>query len=79
MKEQEGKRSKILEVLKNVNKLTLVGFLGFAVVAAVVAPELVVPALSLAAIDAGQVIVIDKINKKKSNPKEQVVYQAGAA
>ena len=79
MKEQEGKKSRVLELYKNINKLTMVGFLGFAAVAAVVAPVLVVPALSLAAVDAGQMIVIDRINKKKSGQKEQVVFQASRA
>lgn len=74
MKEQEGKKSRVLELYKNVNKLTMIGFLGFAAVAA-----LVVPALSLAAVDAGQMIVIDRINKKKPIQKEQVVYQASNA
>lgn len=77
MKEQEQKRSKILELYKNVNKLTMVGFLGLAAVSAVVAPALVVPALGLAAIDGGQMIVIDRINKKKPSQKEQIVYQGG--
>ena len=79
MKEQEGKKSKVLELYKNINKLTMIGFLGFAAVSAIVAPALVVSALSLAAVDAGQMIVIDKINKKKSGQKEQVVFQASRA
>lgn len=79
MKEQEGKKSKVLEGLKNINKLTMVGFLGFAGVAAFVAPELVVPALSLAAVDGGQVLLINKLNSKKNKPKEKVIFQASAA
>jgi hypothetical protein len=79
MKEQEAKKSKLLEGLKNVNKLTMVGFLGFAGVAAFVAPELVIPALGLAAVDFGQMKIIDRLNKKKVNQKEQVVFQASAA
>jgi hypothetical protein len=79
MQEQEQKRSKLLELYKNVNKLTMIGFLGFAAVAAFVAPALVIPALGLAAVDFGQMKVIDRINKKKQNPKEQVVFQASAA
>jgi hypothetical protein len=78
MKEQEQKKSKFLEAIKNVNKLTMVGFLGFAGVAAFVAPELVIPALGLAAVDFGQMKIIDRLNKK-SNSKEQVVFQAGNA
>lgn len=79
MKEQEQKKSKLLEGVKNINKLTMVGFLGFAGVAAVVAPELVIPALGVAAVDFGQMKIIDRINKKKQPPKEQVVFQANAA
>jgi len=79
MKESEQKRNRLLEWYKNVNKLTFAGFLGFAGVAAFVAPPLVVPALSLAAIDGGQIFIIDRINKKKQNPKEQVVFQASGA
>lgn len=49
--------------------------MGFAGVAAFVAPHLVIPALSLAVVDAGQVLIIDRINKKRSNPDQQVVYK----
>ena len=62
-------RSQGLEFYKNFNKLTLVGSLGFAFVAAFVAPELVAPALLLAAIDVGQIVLIDNLNKK---PQPQV-------
>lgn len=79
MKEEEGKKSRVLELYKNVNKLTMIGFLGFAAVAAIVAPALVIPALSLAAVDLGQIVIIDRFNKKKANPKEQVVFQASGA
>lgn len=58
-------RSQVLEGYKNLNKLTLVGALGFAAVASFVAPSLVVPALGIAAFDATQIIVINKINKKE--------------
>ncbi len=58
-------RSGALEKYQNFNKLTLTGELGLAAVAAFVAPPLVVPLLGLAAIDTGQILFIDKINKKK--------------
>jgi hypothetical protein len=73
MKENGEVRSKGLEFYKKFNKLTLVGTLGFAAVSAAVAPGLVVPALGLAAVDVGQIAVIDRINKKKQGG---VVYQA---
>lgn len=58
-------RSGALEGYKNFNKLTLTGSLGFAAIAAFVAPALVGPALGLAALDIGQILVINNINKKK--------------
>ncbi|MBI3984467.1 MAG: hypothetical protein HY344_00795 [Candidatus Levybacteria bacterium] len=76
MIEQEKPRSRLLEIYGKFNRLTLAGFLGFAGVAAFVAPHLVIPALSLAVIDAGQVMVIDRINKKKNSSRKQVVYEA---
>jgi len=75
MKEQEKPRSRLLEVYKKLNKLTLAGFLGFAIVAAFVAPHLVIPALSLAVIDAGQVLVIDRVNKKKEVSGARAVFE----
>lgn len=79
MKEQEKPRSRLLEAYKKLNKLTLAGFLGFATVAAFVAPHLVVPALYLAALDLGQVLIINRVNKKKENPGQKIVFQAGYA
>lgn len=76
-KEKEVK-SRGLEWYKNFNKLTLVGSLGFAVVAAHIAPVLVIPALGLAAYDFGQIVVLDKINKKKDK-EQKVIYQASGA
>ncbi|MBI4098188.1 MAG: hypothetical protein HY426_04080 [Candidatus Levybacteria bacterium] len=75
MAEQET-RIKPLEWYKNLNKVTLVGALGVAGVSAVVPAlhPLVVPSLLWAGSDAFQIVVIDKINKKK--PQEHVVYQA---
>jgi hypothetical protein len=60
-------RSRPLQWYENFNKLTLVGALGVAAVAAVTPglSPLVVPALTLAAVDAGQIIIINRINKKK--------------
>ena len=79
MKEQEKPRSRLLEAYKKLNKLTLAGFLGFATVAAFVAPHLVVPALYLAALDLGQVLIINRVNKKKENSFQKVIFQAGHA
>lgn len=78
MKENRETRSRPLEWYKNVNKVTLVGFLGFAGVAAFVAPPLVVPALTLAAIDAGQIVVINRINKKKLRDEQAMSEQVPA-
>jgi hypothetical protein len=62
-------RSKALEWYENLNKLTLVGALGFAVVASFVAPALVVPALALAAVDVAQIVVINQINRRRPQPQ----------
>ncbi len=74
---KEGEvRSGLLEKYKKFNKLTLAG----SIAVALFVPALVIPALSLAAVDLGQIVIIDRLNKKKkANPKEQVVYQSGAA
>ncbi len=73
---KEGEvRSGLLEKYKKFNKLTLAGSL----TVAFFVPALVIPALSLAAVDVGQIVIIDKLNKKKQNQKEQIVYQAGGA
>lgn len=61
MKEGTQPRHKSLEVYKNVNKLTLAGSLGVAVLV----PPLAVPALALAAVDGAQIYAINRINKKK--------------
>lgn len=79
MKEKQQPRSRLLEAYKKLNKLTLAGFLGFATVAAFVAPHLVVPALYLAALDAGQILIINRVNKKKDIPGQKIVFQAGHA
>lgn len=63
MKENQEVRSKGLEAYKNLNKLTLAGSLGVAVLV----PVLAVPALTLAAVDVGQIYAINKINKKKEH------------
>ena len=76
MKEKQQTRSRLLEVYGKFNRLTLAGFLGFATLAAFVAPHLVIPALSLAVIDAGQVLVIDRVNKKKEKPELKTVFEA---
>ena len=71
-------RSKALDVYKEVNKITLVGALGFAAFAAFYAPELVIPALAVAAFDATQIVLINHFNKKENSPKAMksgVVYQ----
>ena len=56
------------EWLKNLNKLTLVGFLGLAGVAAVTPGlhALVIPALIAAGIDVSQIIITNKVNRKKT-------------
>ena len=56
-----------MEWLKKVNKITLFGALGVAAVAAVTPglQALVVPALALAAVDAGQIVITNKYNRKK--------------
>jgi hypothetical protein len=72
MKEQEV-RSKSLETYKKFNKLTLAGAIGVAVFV----PVLAVPALGLAAIDAGQIYAVNKLNKKKeagSKQGEKVIF-----
>ena len=56
--------NRVLDWYKEINKLTLIGALGFAAVAAFVAPALVNPALTIAAIDAGQMVFINSVNKK---------------
>ena len=61
MKESAQPRHKSLEVYKNVNKLTLAGSLGVAVLV----PPLAAPALALAAVDGAQIYAINRINKKK--------------
>lgn len=65
-------RSQSLELYKNVNKVTLVGALGVAIFV----PALIVPALALATIDLGQIIAINRINRKK---QEGTVFQAKPA
>ena len=75
MKEKQQTRSRLLEVYGKLNRLTLAGFLGFATLAAFVAPHLVIPALSLAVIDAGQVLVIDRVNKKKEVSGARAVFE----
>lgn len=57
-------RSQALEGYKNFNKLTLTGALGIAAFTPALAP-LIGPALGLAAIDVGQIVFINSINKKK--------------
>lgn len=61
-------RSGSLEKYKDFNKLTLTGALGLAVIAAVTPglQSLVTPALTFAAFDIGQIVFIDKVNKKKA-------------
>lgn len=67
---EREKRSWALTGLEKVNKFTLIGFLGVATVAALVgANSLVVTALGLAAVDAGQMLFIKKINRKPNNPQ----------
>lgn len=62
--EETEVRSKGLEAYNTFNKIALTAELGFAAVAAFVAPELVVPALTLAALNVGEIILLNNINKK---------------
>lgn len=57
-----------MEWLKKVNKITLVGALGVAAVAAVTPGlhALVVPALIAAGIDVSQIIITNKVNRKRT-------------
>ena len=50
----------IVEGYKKLNKITLVGALGVAAISAIIAPALIAPALTWAAIDGGQIILINK-------------------
>lgn len=56
--------SRVIEGYKNWNKLTLKLSLGFALFGAFFAPALIAPALTMAAIDGGQIILINKYQNK---------------
>lgn len=62
--------------LGTVNKLTAVGYFGAAGVAAATPgfQPLAIPLAALGGVEVAQVVIIDKVNKKK--PKEHLVYRA---
>ncbi|PIR80262.1 MAG: hypothetical protein COU25_01005 [Candidatus Levybacteria bacterium CG10_big_fil_rev_8_21_14_0_10_35_13] len=80
MKETEGKRSGLLEKYKKFNIITLPIGVGVGVFGIFTGnPILVTGGFSAAFVDTAQIILIDRINKKKQNPKEQIVFQASGA
>ena len=62
---KEGFINRGLDTWQEINKITLVGALGFAAVAAVVAPPLVTPALTIAVIDGGQMLAINHLRNNR--------------
>lgn len=76
MAANQESRSKSLEFVKKVSIFALGAELAFAGVAAFVAPELVVPALLLAAGNVVEIVLIDKFNKKKSGEGRLAVRTA---
>lgn len=59
----------IIEGYKKINKITMTGALGVAVVGALFAPALIAPALAIAAVDGAQIIGIDKYQKWREGKK----------
>jgi len=62
-------RGGIVEGYKKLNKLTMSGALGVAVIGAFFAPALIVPALAWAVVDGGQIVAINKYQSWKEKKK----------
>lgn len=80
MKEQGEKRSGLLEAYNKLNKITLPIGVGVGIFGIFTGnPLLVTAGFASAAVDAAQIIAIDKVNNKKPNPREQMVFKANPA